>query len=194
MTDPIMELILSDENKRLAMQNDNEETESTDDIEEESEDKEEYNTEQEYEDLGMEVPNFNSTEDDDFIRFIEERDVTLKAGVWNTIESNDDFDKLHQLPFKGTGKLENFVVIAKDSDFDIRVEIDNHSIIDDSYSFISNIQNELSKISAYSKNNNYVVSVMNYEFEEWFNAQIRPNNQDIDFTIIRIEIERGLDE
>lgn len=176
MTDPIIELIVTEEKQRM---------ETT--TKSESKDREENN------ESGIVVPDFDEEEDDDLIIFIEERDKVLMPGVGNRPSSEDTLDDLQQLPVKDKGKLENFVLIADKSDFEIRLEIDDHNIIDDTYNFISGIQNELSKISAYERNNQYIVSALDYEFTDRLNILIKPISEPINFPLIRVEVERDVE-
>lgn len=129
--------------------------------------------------------------EEDFITFIEERDVTLRPGVWNEPASVDDLDDLHELPIRGSGNLENFLIVADDPQFRVRVNVDDHEVIDDEFNFIESISNELTKISAYKDlDDRHIVSVSNYEFDERVNVLIRPTADPINFEVIRVEVER----
>lgn len=174
----ILELIIQEERKR-----------TTDTVQtEQSQKKEDATDERESDYITYEQV---ETEPDD-LTFIEERNVNLKTGVWNTPESEDDLGDFSNLPLELDGKIENFLVVADKPDFSIRVEVDDHDILDDEYSFIESISNELSKVSAYkSTDNTYVVSVMDYDFSNRFNALIKPNAENVTFEVIRVEIERG---
>lgn len=131
------------------------------------------------------------TEDDDSITFIEERDVTLRSGVFNEPESPDTLADMQHMPLEQSGLLENFLVVADSPNFKVRVEVDDHNILDDEYSFIETNSNEFTKIGAYQRTDGkYVVSVSDYEFRERFDALIRPIDDNILFDVIRVEVER----
>jgi len=123
--------------------------------------------------------------------FIEEQDVTLKAGVFNQPSAEDEIGSMQELPIKQSGTLVDFVLIAEDSNFSVKVEIDEHDIIDDAYSYISDMSTELSRIGAYrDKDDNYVVHVADYDFRERLNVLIRPENDNTTFKLIRLEAEQ----
>lgn len=128
-------------------------------------------------------------EDNDYV-FIEERDVTLQQGVFNQPAAEDEIGDIEELPIEQAGTLVDFVLIADDSEFSVKVEIDEHDIIDDTYEYISDVSTELSKIGGYEDNDgNYVVHVSEYEFQERCNVLIRPENNEILFKLIRLEAD-----
>jgi hypothetical protein len=123
--------------------------------------------------------------------FIEEQNVTLKAGVFNQPSAEDEIGSMQDLPIKQSGTLVDFVLIAEDSNFSVKVEIDEHDIIDDTYSYISDMSTELSRIGGYEDNNgNYVVHVADYDFRERLNVLIRPEDDNTTFKLIRLEAEQ----
>lgn len=129
-------------------------------------------------------------EEKDFV-FIEERNVTFKPGVFNKPAAEDELGDIEELPVHQDGTLVDAVVIAEDSNFALKVEIDEHDIIDDTYSYISDVSTELSKVGAYqTSNGNYLVHVTDYDFNERLDVGIRPQNENIEFKLIRIEAER----
>jgi len=185
--DPIIELIVAEEKQRLNQQNteqkQNKETNTTNNEgDKEKEDSDES---------GRVVPDFDDDEDDDEIIFIEERDVTLQTGVWNKPAADDTLSDLQNVPIEVSGHLDDFLVVADSTEYSVKVEVDDHNIVDDTFNFLRSYSDELSKISAYDTlDDDFVVAVGDYEFDERFNVEIKPNSEDVTFTIIRVEIER----
>lgn len=178
--DPILELIVAEEKQRLQQQTQQkEETQETKDT-----------TETEETESGRVVPDFGDEEDDEVV-FIEEREISLQTGVWNKPAADDTLSDLQKVPIEMNGYLEDLVIITDSPDFSVRVEVDDHNVIDDTFNFLQKYSDELSKVSAYDTlDDDYVVAACDYDFEEWFNIEIKPDNDDVTFTIIRVEIER----
>ena len=182
----VLEFILSDEEETK-----DEKQEQVRDDEEEGKEEEDTHSELE-EHTSSDVALFNTkeVEDEDYF-FIEERDVTLQKGVFNQLAAEDKVGDIQQLPIKQSGTLIDFVLIAEDSNFSVKVEIDEHDIIDDTYTYISDVSTELSKVGAYKDNDgNYVVHVTDYDFRERCNVLIRPENENTTFKLIRLEAEQ----
>jgi hypothetical protein len=127
----------------------------------------------------------------DDVFFIEEQNVTLKAGVFNQPSAEDEIGSIQELPIRQTGTLVDAVIIGSDPEFSVKVEVDEHDVVDDTYSYLADVSTELSKVGAYENNNgNYVVHVTNYEFKERLNVLVRPENDDTNYKLIRIEVEQ----
>ena len=123
--------------------------------------------------------------------FIEEQNVTLKAGVFNQPGAEDEIGSIQELPIRQEGRLVDAVIIGSDSEFSVKVEVDEHDVVDDTYSYLADVSTELSKVGAYENNNgNYVVHVTDYEFKERLNVLVRPENNDTSYKLIRIEVEQ----
>lgn len=145
---------------------------------------------EEHTDHGVALFDDKDVEDEDYF-FIEERDVTLQSGVFNKPASKDEIGDIQQLPIEQSGTLIDFVVIAEDSNFSVKVEIDEHNIIDDTYSYISDVSTELSKVGGYEDSDgNYVVHITDYDFHKRLNVLVRPNNDTTTFKLIRLEAEQ----
>lgn len=134
--------------------------------------------------------NKNNLDENDEVRFIEERNVTLESGVWNKPASEDILDDIQDMPIQDSGILENFLVVSEGSEFELTVEIDDYDIIQDTFSYIKKYSNELTKLSAYkSIDNEFIVNVSDYQFDNRLNVKIKPLKDSINFKLIRVEIE-----
>lgn len=180
MDDVILNLLLSEEQKTPERVNMTKDDESQTDTKDDSED--------EFVETIAEAYSGRKTEDRDNFIFIEERDIQLSAGTFYNPSSLNDLDELEELPIEGSGELIDVIVIGQQSDYDVRVRVDDNEVIDDSYSYIESISGNLSRVSAFQSSGNYVVHVTDYKFTDWFSMGVRPN-VDMTFKTIRVEVE-----
>jgi len=131
----------------------------------------------------------NQVESDDELYYIQDKDVTLTNQTWYSPTGKDELMGIQNLPVKVEGTLDNFLVIADSSDFNVRVSIDEADVVKESYTDLAAVQNELTHVSAYEDEGSYVVSVTDYPFRERFNAQIRPTNPPLQLSRIRAELK-----
>lgn len=120
--------------------------------------------------------------------FIEMRDVT-KSSVFSprsTASATDTSTVQDDFPITGGGRLDNLLVISNSDQFDINVAVDDRDVVDDSFSTLNSISNELENVSAYSRSNQHIVVVSSYPFNEAIHADIRPRGE-INFPRVRAE-------
>lgn len=89
-------------------------------------------------------------------------------------------------PVHAQGRLDSFIVVSDSRNFEVQVTVDNSDVVDDTFSRLATIQQELTHISAYQTQEKFVVSVQDYPFREFLNIIITPS-EEIEFELIRVE-------
>lgn len=93
------------------------------------------------------------------------------------------------MPIAGPGTLKSLLIIAEDDTFEVFFEIDGQTVIDDSFTALEEISDELPDISAYERGDGFfVVTVQDYEFQSAVNAVISPTAS-ATFTRQRAEVD-----
>lgn len=113
---------------------------------------------------------------------IEQTNITARS-QFTPKAGSDDQDRL---PIHGLGRLDNLVIISNSNLYDVNVAVDDRDVVDDSYDTLNTISNELEHVSAYSRNNSFVVVVTDYPFEEGLHIRIRPRER-MTFSRVRVE-------
>lgn len=108
--------------------------------------------------------------------FVEMRDFTKNSpfGPRRQDDATDPSDKQDDFPIKGRGKLDNLLIIADSDQYELNVAVDDRDVVDDSYSSLSSISDELEHVSAYNRDNEFITLVTDYPFEEGLYVTIKP--------------------
>jgi len=124
------------------------------------------------------------------LTLIQKRGVTLSSQF--RLKGEDFNGDAVNMPIEGKGALDSFVAVARNSEnFALSVEVDNHDVVDrEEYSELKRLSTELSKIGAYERGTDRVVSVSGYPFKERLNIILYPK-ETIEFDIVRAEIIKG---
>lgn len=117
----------------------------------------------------------------------DKRNESLKTGVWNTVVSQSVERDVDESPFMTAGTLKDFIVIGEKSNFKVKVEVDDHDVVNAPFDEIQNISTDLSRISAYEKQSDYSFHVSDYDFNNRLNLAVRPMEK-FPFNIIRAEV------
>lgn len=96
-------------------------------------------------------------------------------------------DSMHEMPFEGTGKLKDVILISDKSDYRIKLEADSDYILNDDYSYLNNITSEVEDLSVYTKDDNYFLAMGNVPFKKRVFIKVYPHDN-INFSLIRADI------
>lgn len=96
-------------------------------------------------------------------------------------------DSMHEMPFDGSGKLKDVILISDKSDYRIKLEADSDYILNDNYSYLNNITSEVEDLSVYTKDDNYFLAMGNIPFKKRLFIKVYPQDE-ITFSLIRADI------
>lgn len=130
----------------------------------------------------QEYPELADDESEELV-FIEEKDITRTRAF---TPQQDEKEKRH-LPIEGRGRLENLLIVGESQDYKVRVENDEDDIVDDTFSYLETFSNELSHVSAYTKDQYSVVNVSGYPFNERLHFRVTPTSE-VTFKLVRAEV------
>lgn len=92
-----------------------------------------------------------------------------------------------ELPFRTNGHLESVSIVSNSTNFSLEVVVDDYNVIDRTYSELQTLSAELPKASAYEDSGQYIISVFDYSFDEFFNMTVAPG-EEILFDLVRVEL------
>lgn len=185
MTDPIIELIVAEERKNMS-----EEPVASDD-----ETSIDFRTDDELSDGKESIESEGLREIDETIAddneedqliFAEEDDVELSGGTWYSPRSGNLVGETDKFPVEADGELDNFLVVVNSPQFEVRVQIDDNLVVNDTFNDLQTFSNSLSNVSAYTSGDNHVVNVSNYPFKEYLDVGVRPLDS---ITLKKIRVE-----
>lgn len=121
---------------------------------------------------------------------IERRDITIQNQF--TLSGTDVNGNSVNMPISGKGVLDTFVVKSNNSNFEVRIEIDEFDVINDDFTTLQSLTTELSHVGAFTSNGDSIVSASDYPFNERINIIITPLPEtEITLSVARAELIMG---
>lgn len=181
-TFPVLNAIIRMRSKREENKNEEKELKIETNVEEENANEEtEIDEMNETNEITQKVE-IDEDKEDERIFFIEQKDIT-KTTQFSPRPSDTHQDRL---PIRGEGKLNNFLIVSESDNYDVTVYVDDRYVVDDSFTYLKSMSNELDHVSAYSSDGKHVVNVSKYPFVDELDMDIRAREQ-IKFDLVRVE-------
>ena len=92
-----------------------------------------------------------------------------------------------QMPVEGPGRVKQLMVLAREKNFAVTVEVDRKAVVDGTFTELQELSTEFTDVAAYEKNGEYLVNVTNYPFREQLKLAVAPG-EEITFSELRAEI------
>lgn len=122
--------------------------------------------------------------------FIERENFTIDRPFTPVFE--DEEGEIRQLPLSDSGVLDSLVVIGDSSNYRMTLEVDEFNVVDDkTFSELQSISIELSHVGAFTNDGKSIISVSSYPFQEHLNMELEPTGEEVDFTLVRLEVITG---
>jgi len=94
-----------------------------------------------------------------------------------------------QMPVEGPGRVKQLIVLAREKNFAVTVEVDRKAVVDSTFTELQELSTELSDVAAYVKDGKYLVAAAGYPFRKNLKVSVKPE-EEIYFDIARLDLLR----
>lgn len=120
---------------------------------------------------------------------LDKKTVVIEQNNVTTSRSFTIGDEQRTMPIVGTGELNEIVVVADSSDYSVEVRSDPRKlIIDKTWDQMEKLSTELSDMSAFKEDNDYIVNLGPYHYDSEIVAFVKPHSE-VTFSTIRTTAE-----